>query len=61
LINHVKVNISAKDCINKIKKEIKMDVITKMFDGELQMEKMRFERLEEVVSNITPTTWYFVI
>jgi hypothetical protein len=52
------MNTSAKDYVKKIRQEIKKDVITKLCDGELQLEKMKLEILEEFHKNFKLWTAY---
>jgi hypothetical protein len=48
MVNLVKLNTSAKYYVRRIRKEIKRDIVTMLYDGEIQLEKMKLDKLEEV-------------
>jgi len=58
LVNPIKINTLAKDYVKKIKQEIKRDVVTKLCDGEMQLENMKLDRLEEVHKKFKLWTTY---
>jgi hypothetical protein len=58
LVNVIKLNTLAKNYVKKIEQEIKRDVVTKLCDGELQLEKMKLGRLEEVHKDFKLCTTY---